>query len=163
LKGNWSCGAAVTTGRQEEEIYRVIHGLTQAWNAGDSLDFAGHFAEDGDLVNIHGMRLHGRAAIAGLYDMLFRSVFRGSRLETELSGSRRLADDAVLLHVRVRIEIPAGAMPGVHSAVASGVLKREDARWCVASLHITLVTEGMDWRQPLSAGLPSGSSYAAGC
>jgi len=51
----------------------VVGGMTRAWNAGDSIEFASYFAEDGDVVNIHGMRVHGRAAIAGLvYDALRR-------------------------------------------------------------------------------------------
>ena len=49
--------------------------------------FASYFTEDGDLVNIHGMRMRGQPAIAGIYDMLFRGVFRSSRLEPEVSGS----------------------------------------------------------------------------
>ena len=45
------------TGEQKKEIPRVVEGLARAWNDGDSLEFASYFAEDGDLVNIHGMRL----------------------------------------------------------------------------------------------------------
>ena len=57
----------------------VVQGMSTAWNAGDSVTFARFFAEDGDVVDIRGMRLRGRASIASLYDTLFRSVFREPR------------------------------------------------------------------------------------
>ena len=53
----------------------VITGALRAWIDGDGVEFASHFTENADLVNIHGMHVRGRQAIAGLYDMLFRSVF----------------------------------------------------------------------------------------
>jgi uncharacterized protein (TIGR02246 family) len=83
-------------------VRELVDGLTQAWNAGDSLAFAGCFTEDGDLVNIHGMRVRGRSATAGLYAVLFRK----SRMEPAISGSRVLCDDALLL--RVAVLVPPG-------------------------------------------------------
>jgi uncharacterized protein (TIGR02246 family) len=137
--------------RQDAAILQVLEGLTHAWNSGDGLEFASYFAEDGDLVNIHGMRLRGRLAIAGVYDLLFRSVFHQSRLEVEVSGCRPLCDTAVLLHMSVVIEIPSGMMPGVHCAVCSVLLHRDGGRWCIASLHNTLVADGQDRRGMVSA------------
>jgi uncharacterized protein (TIGR02246 family) len=125
-------------------IAEVVQSLGKAWNTGDSKAFASHFTEDGDLVNIHGMRLRGQAAIASLYDMLFRSVFRRSRVESELSGSRRLCDDAVLMHMRVEVHIPLGPMAGDHDCICSIVLQRRDEQWRVASLHNTLVSDGAE-------------------
>src|SRR5262249_7892022 len=88
------------------------------------------------------MRLRGRAAIAGLYDLLFRSVFRLSRLKTEVSDWRALGGDAAMVHVRVYLEVPSGAMPGDHRAVSSLLVQREGAMWSIASLHNTLVMDG---------------------
>jgi uncharacterized protein (TIGR02246 family) len=124
-------------------VVDVVAGLARAWNAGDSLEFARYFAEDGDMVNIHGMRLRGRGAIAGVYDLLFRSVFLRSRIRPEVSGSRVLCPDAVLLHLRVDMFVPGGKMAGVHDAVSSLVMKRVGRSWLVASLHNTLVTDGV--------------------
>jgi len=42
----------------------VIAGAMRAWINGDGVDFASHFTEDADLVNIHGMHIRGRQAIA---------------------------------------------------------------------------------------------------
>jgi uncharacterized protein (TIGR02246 family) len=125
-------------------IANVVRGLVKAWNTGDSAAFASHFIEDGDLVNIHGMRISGRASIASLYDMLFRSVFRSSRVESELSGTRKLCDDAILMHMRVEVHIPVGPMAGIHDCVCSAVFQRTGDQWQVASLHNTLVSDGME-------------------
>jgi uncharacterized protein (TIGR02246 family) len=125
-------------------IAEVVQSLSKAWNTGDSRAFASHFTEDGDLVNIHGMRMRGRAAIAGLYDMLFRGVFRRSRVQSKLSESRRLCDDAVLMHMRVEVHIPLGPMAGDHDCMCSAVLQRRGEQWRVASLHNTLVSDGAE-------------------
>lgn len=123
-------------------IAELVQSLSRAWNTGDSAAFASHFTEDGDMVNIHGMRMRGQASIASLYDMLFRSVFRRSRVECELSGSRRLCDDAVLMHMRVAVHIPLGPMVGNHACICSLVVQRREEQWRVASLHNTLVSDG---------------------
>ena len=136
--------------RPDKEITGLLAGMARAWNAGDSIEFASYFTEDGDLVNIHGMRLRGRAAIAGLYDLLFRSVFLRSTIEGVVHASRTLCPDAVLLHMRVAVYVPGGTMAGDYDTVSSLVVKRVGTAWMVASLHNTLVGEGIAnrWLRP---------------
>jgi uncharacterized protein (TIGR02246 family) len=131
---------------QEEpaEIAQVVRAIEQGWNTGDTAAFAGQFADDADLVNIYGMRLRGRSAIAALYEMLFRSVFRRSRLDCAISGMRRLCDGVALAHVRMTAHIPLGAMAGDHESMCSIVLQRSGTRWQIAALHNTLVSEGAE-------------------
>lgn len=128
------------------EIAGLVEGLTRAWNAGDSRAFAAHFSDDCDLVNIHGMRLHGRASIAGVYDMLFRSVFRRSRIDAEICMSRALCSQALAVQVRVALHVPGGSLQGDHDAVCSLILQRHESGWLVGSLHNTLVSEGAERR-----------------
>ncbi len=125
-------------------IAELIRTLTKAWNSGDSRAFASLFAEDGDMINIYGMRVSGRRAIAGLYDMLFRSVFRRSRIEPEISGARELCDGIVMVQARVALEVPLGAMAGDHEAVCSVLVQRRGEEWRVTSLHNTLVSDGAE-------------------
>ena len=117
----------------------VIAGAMRAWINGDSVDFASHFTEDADLVNIHGMHLRGRQAIAGFYDMLFRSVLAGCRLTFEGSTRRQLRADMVLVHLRVAVKQCRGYLAGDHHTVSSVVLARGVRGWAIASLHNTLV------------------------
>jgi len=117
-----------------------VENLANAWNSSNALAFAGFFAEDADLVNIHGMHIHGRQAIAGLYEMLFRSVFAGSRVVCSIKKHRLLRPQVGLVQIKVAVEIPAGKMAGTHEVVTSAVVTREHSNWRVASLHNTLVT-----------------------
>jgi uncharacterized protein (TIGR02246 family) len=111
-----------------------------AWNAGDALAFAGFFEEDAHLVNIHGMHLRGRQAVAWIYQMLLRSVFAASRATVSISSLRVLRKNVVLVHTKVAMKIPGGPMAGSHNVLASMVMLRDSGEWCVVSMHNTLVT-----------------------
>jgi len=117
----------------------VVAGVSRAWNQNDGIEFAGYFTEDADLVNIHGMHVRGRQAIAGLYDVLFRSVFLDSSLQCFVHGRRDLCDGLAMLHVRTEVNVPYGAMAGDHRAQSTLVLKQQSKGWAIASLHNTLV------------------------
>jgi len=117
----------------------VIAGAIRAWIDGDGIEFASHFTEDADLVNIHGMHVRGRQAIAGLYDMLFRSVFAGCGLSCEGSTQRKLREDMVMVHMRMAVKICRGYLAGEHHALSSAVLAQNGNGWAIASLHNTLV------------------------
>jgi uncharacterized protein (TIGR02246 family) len=118
----------------------VLKGVSRAWNHGDGIEFASYFAEDADLVNMHGMHVRGRQAIAGLYDMLFRSVFADTSLEYEVSGRRELCSGSTILLMRVELSVPHGQMAGEHRAQTSMVLQQKGGGWAIASLQNTLVT-----------------------
>ena len=117
----------------------VIAGAMRAWIDGDGIEFASHFTEDADLVNIHGMHVRGRQAIAGLYDMLFRSVFAGCGLRYEGSTRRQLSEGLVMVHMRMAVKIRRGHLAGEHHALSSAVLAQNGNGWAIASLHNTLV------------------------
>jgi uncharacterized protein (TIGR02246 family) len=132
--------------QEYEGLSELALSLSRAWNRGDSTAFASHFTDDGDLVNIYGMRMRGQASIAGVYDMLFRGVFRSSRLEPVLRGSRRLCDNAMVVHAEVGVHVPLGSLAGDHHAVCSMVVQRQGSEWRVASLQNTLVSDGAERR-----------------
>jgi uncharacterized protein (TIGR02246 family) len=127
-------------GTDSGSIEDVVGGLIAAWNNGDALGFAGFFQEDADLVNIHGMYLHGRQSIAGLYDMLFRSVFADSSTSAKISRKRFINKTTVVVHALVEFVASSGAMAGRHSALTSLVMVRDGSHWQVASQHNTLVS-----------------------
>jgi uncharacterized protein (TIGR02246 family) len=118
----------------------VLKGLAGAWNAGDALAFAGYFEEDAHMVNIHGMHLRSRQAIAWIYQMLLRSVFAASSANYTISSVRMLRKNVALVHAKVAMKIPAGPMAGGNSALTSIVMICDSGEWTVTSLHTTLVT-----------------------
>jgi uncharacterized protein (TIGR02246 family) len=117
----------------------VVAGVSRAWNQNDGIEFAGYFTDDADLVNIHGMHVRGRQAIAGLYGVLFRSVFMDSRMACVVNARRDLCDGSAMLHVRSDVNVPYGSMAGEHRAQSTIVLKQQGNGWAIASLHNTLV------------------------
>jgi uncharacterized protein (TIGR02246 family) len=123
-----------------DSIESVVAGLIRAWNAGDALAFASFFAEDADLVNIHGMHIRGRQHIAGIYEMLFRSVFSRSAVKGEISASRVLRKHVELAHIKVTFDTPAVPILGTQNALTSLVLVHDGPHWRVAALHNTLVS-----------------------
>lgn len=131
--------AVLHSGADTHSIESVIGGLARAWNNADAMAFAGFFQEDADLVNIHGMHLHGRQAIAGLYDMLFRSIFASSNTAVVINTKRYLTKTVALVHARVEFHGSHANMAGAHNAVTTCLMVRDGSRWQVASLTNTLV------------------------
>jgi uncharacterized protein (TIGR02246 family) len=132
----------VRTVAESATTENVIAGMIRAWNSGSAMDFAGFFAENADLVNIHGMHLRGRQAIAGLYEMLFRSVFAQSTVEDSISTRRKLRADVELVHAKIKFTVRQGPMFGEQNAVISLVMTHQQNRWMVSSMHNTLVAQG---------------------
>jgi uncharacterized protein (TIGR02246 family) len=86
------------------------------------------------------MYLHGRQSIAGLYDMLFRSVFADSSTSAKISRKRFLNKSTALVHALIEFQGQRGALTGKHNAITSLVMVREGSHWQVASQHNTLVS-----------------------
>ena len=132
---------AVCTGPEAATTETVIEGLIRAWNAGSATDFAGYFTENADLVNIHGMHLRGRQAIAGLYGMLFESVFAKGSLQASMYSRRKLREDVELIHVNVNGSLHRDRTSGERHVVVSLVMARRGNGWMVTSMQNTLVSE----------------------
>ena len=84
--------------------------------------------------------MRGRQAIAGLYEILFRSVFVDASMEYEVSARRELCANSALLILRVEVSVPHGKMAGEHCAHTSMVLRQNGDGWAIASLQNTLVS-----------------------
>jgi uncharacterized protein (TIGR02246 family) len=90
------------------------------------------------------MHLKGRQAIAGLYEMLFRSVFAQSSVDSSAASRTRLRADVELIHIRVKFQVAHGHMAGDRNAVVSLVMTHQGKRWMVASMHNTLVSDSQN-------------------
>ena len=121
-------------------IESVAAGLFRAWNAGDALAFAGFFSEDADLVNIHGMHLRGRQAIAGVYQLLFRSVFADSIAEGGISFIRKLRPGVAMVHLKIDLTVGSGALAGLQHIATSLAMVQEGSEWKIGPMHNTLVS-----------------------
>src|SRR4051812_1884621 len=51
---------------EASKVVAAVDQLLAAWNRHDTKAFAAAFTEDGDFVNAHGARVHGRKAIGDM-------------------------------------------------------------------------------------------------
>jgi uncharacterized protein (TIGR02246 family) len=116
---------------------RVARSLTDAWNAGDGTAFARCFTTDADFVNIFALHFVGREAVAKQHQLIFDSIYRGSRNAFTIVKARALADAVLLAHVAADLRVPDGPLAGEVRTLASAVFVRDAAGWLIASFHNT--------------------------
>ena len=124
----------------DQIVVDVVNELEKAWNAGDGVAFARHFAEDADFVNIRGEHHRTREAIAQGHQAIFNSIYKGSVVRLQVAGVRTLAPAVLLAHVKSTLRVPTGPLDGEHAALFSIVLVRDQDDWRIAAFHNTLVT-----------------------
>jgi uncharacterized protein (TIGR02246 family) len=119
----------------------IMSGLEKAWNAGDAAAYASHFTDDADFVNIFGLQAKGRTAIVDGHHGIFTTVYKGSVNRLTATQARMLSDDVALVHMRAKLNVPAGPMAGTIEALPSAVLVRENGAWKIAAFHNTRIQE----------------------
>ena len=120
-------------------LQAMVADLEDAWNAGDGVAFAASFEEDADFVNIFGIHGKGKQAIADAHNMIFRTVYAGSHLETRVRQARNITRDVALVHLESCLKVPQGPMAGEMHSVPSVLFRRSGEEWTIVSFHNTLV------------------------
>ncbi len=120
-----------------QELQSTLDGLSTAWKDGDGIAFAGCCTEDVDFINILGMHVKGRPAVAELHNTIFRGPYKDSTVKFTIESARTIAPDAVLVIAPAHVDIPAGPVKGIVSTVASILLTRDGTRWYIANFHNT--------------------------
>ncbi len=119
------------------ELQAPLNGLEQAWKHGDGAAFAEQCTEDVDFINILGMHVQGRPAVAELHNKIFNGPYRGSTVTFTIESARAIGSDAVLAIVPGHLEIPEGPVKGAVLTVASVLLLRDGSEWKIANFHNT--------------------------
>ncbi len=115
----------------------IVADLEAAWNTADGAAFAESFTDDAEFVNIYAMHATGRDEIAKAHQMLFDSVYSGSRNHFHLVKLRRLSDDVMVAHISAELHVPQGPMVGDLKALATAVLVHEGSDWKIVAFHNT--------------------------
>ena len=118
-------------------VQPTIDALNAAWNRGDGTAFSAQCTEDVDFINLLGLRVTGRAGVAGLHETILKGPFAGSTLTFSIEDIRIVSDDAIVAIVPGEMDIPAGPVKGHLSTVATMLFIKETAGWRVASFHNT--------------------------
>lgn len=108
-----------------------------AWKAGDGYAFAALCEEDVDFINLLGMHLNNRIAVAEIHNTIFRGPYAGSTLEIAVDRIRPVGDDAALVVAPMTLRIPSGPVAGTVNTIATILYVRNGGRWSIASFHNT--------------------------
>jgi uncharacterized protein (TIGR02246 family) len=117
----------------------VLAWLEKAWNDADGEAFGACYTADATFVTIRGAHFAGRDTIADGHAGILGSIYAGSINRMELISAREIADGVVVSIARSTLDCPAGPLAGVHQAMSTSVITRQDGTWLVATTHNTLV------------------------
>ena len=120
-----------------QHLQSTFAGLSEAWRSGDGEAFVEWCTEDVDFINLLGIYVKGRRAVADLHDKIFRGPYKDSVVTFSIERVRRITDETVLAIVPSRLDIPAGPVKGIVLSIASVLLTRDSDRWLVANFHNT--------------------------
>ncbi len=114
--------------------------LERAWNTADGAAFAAPFTADAGFVDIRGVYHQTRDVIAHGHQMIFQTIYKGSKVRYETLDARLVAPGCLVAHVRGTLEAPSGPLAGVHTALQTIVSLLTGGSWQIAAFHNTLVT-----------------------
>jgi uncharacterized protein (TIGR02246 family) len=127
----------------EAAIQAVLHGLTEAWNAGDAEAYARLFTEDADYVTFFGVNFPGRATIESSHRALFEGPLRGVKLTSGGAAKIRFLRPDVAVAVvggGSSLTGEAATDPGRASTVTFVLVEGDDG-WRIASFQNTRVSD----------------------
>ena len=124
---------------ENEILAATFQELERAWNSGDGARFGEPFAEDGDFVDIRGMRHRGKGAIAGGHNAILGTIYRGSTVHYAVVDHAPLADGCLLGIVEATLEAPDGPLAGVNRSTITAVMTDTGSGWKIRAFHNTLV------------------------
>jgi uncharacterized protein (TIGR02246 family) len=91
--------AVPETSSDETAIRNIIQEEIAAWNAGDAVAYARHFADDGTFTNVRGQLFTGRQAFIERHDYVFKGQFHGSTLGQDIVSLKFVQPDVAVVEV----------------------------------------------------------------
>jgi len=126
----------------EAGIRAIIAEQVGAWNAGDAKAFSASFAENGSFTNIRGTVFYGHRAFEDRHVEIFRTFFKGSKLEMSPTKIRFVRPDVAIVDIATKVGRLRGAPPGVKLGADGSIHTRlqevfvkDDGEWRVESYH----------------------------
>ena len=120
-----------------QELEATFNGFREAWKIGDGAGVAEWCTDDVDFINILGMHVKGRPAVAELHNKILSGPYKDSTVTFTIESVRTIAPNAALVIAPGRVDVPAGPVKGIVSTVASVLLVRDGDRWKIANFHNT--------------------------
>jgi uncharacterized protein (TIGR02246 family) len=128
----------------EAAIRNIIQEEITAWNVGDAVAYARHFAADGTFTNVRGQFFTGRQAFIDRHDFVFKGQFKGSTLKQDIVSLKFTRPDVAIVEVLTSVTGIQQLSPGTN-ADAKGrlrtrllqVMAKDGGEWKIVAYHNT--------------------------
>ena len=122
-------------------IEKVLATEQSAWNAGDSISYAGEYTDDADFINIRGQVFAGKPAVQQQHAKIFAGPFKGSDINIVVRKFNQISASAVLVDTDQTVTNFVGLPPGIVESFPGTLvthfkylaIKQIDGSWKFAS------------------------------
>jgi uncharacterized protein (TIGR02246 family) len=126
----------------EVAVQNIIQEEVTAWNAGDAVAYARHFAPDGTFTNVRGQFFTGRQAFIDKHDYVFKGQFRGSTLKQDVVSLKFARSDVAVVEVLTSVTGIQKLSPGTSTDDKGRlrtrllqVIVRDGSEWKIVAYH----------------------------
>ena len=135
-------GVAQQPSNDEAQIRAIVQSEGDAWNHGDAVAFAAHYAEDGSFTNVIGEQLYGRSAFVAQHARIFATIYKGSHNTLSISKITFLRPDVALVEIDGTLTGANRFPPGMKAADDGAlhvklleVMSKEKGSWLIQLFH----------------------------
>jgi uncharacterized protein (TIGR02246 family) len=126
----------------EDAVRKIVADEDTAWNAGDAVEYAKHFADDGSATTIRGEFYTGHEEFIKRHAGIFGSIFKNTTLKQEIVSVRFLKPDVAMVETLAMvggIKAPPPGMPvdasGVLRTRLLQVMTHNGGEWKIVAYH----------------------------
>jgi len=131
----------------ETAIRNIIQEEIAAWNSGDAVAFARHFAADGTFTNIRGQYWTGREAFTERHDSIFKGIYRGTTMKQDVVSLKFVRPDVAVVETLTAVigiqKLPPGMSADDKGRLRSRLLQvmvKDGGKWKISAFHNTNVS-----------------------
>ncbi len=140
----------------ETAIRRIIDDESTAWNQGDAVAYARHFAADGTFTNILGEFYQGHSAFVTEHEHVLKTIFRDSTLQQDVVSLRFTTPDVAVVEVLTAVAGAKIPRSRGDSFDAKGRLRtrllqvfvRRNGGWEIVAYHNVEVNDALHLPEP---------------
>jgi len=129
--------------KDEQSLRDIVAQLESAWNRGDSVAWAGFFAEDVDFIHILGVHYTGRAGVEKGHRMIWDTIYKGSVVKYEVEKIRPAGPNVAVVYVLGEMTFFDNGVERHIKARPTMTVQRAREGWEIAVFQNTLVAEAM--------------------
>ncbi|HEY6302787.1 MAG TPA: SgcJ/EcaC family oxidoreductase [Terriglobales bacterium] len=131
----------------ETAVRNIIQEEIAAWNSGNAVAFARHFAADGTFTDIRGQFFTGREAFLERHDFIFKGIYRGTAMKQDVVSPKFLRPDVAVVETLTAVtgiqKLPPGMSADDKGRLRSRLLQvmvKDEGEWKIVTFHNTDVS-----------------------